>query len=97
MKKILTVLAFSMAMPATAAIAGVACDVPAEKRQSFVALVELADEFGWAIDKIKIDDGCYELHVTDEGGNVLKVKLDPETLDVVEGKVKRFGTGNANP
>lgn len=46
---------------------------------------------------MEIDDGCYELRVTDEGGNVLRVKLDLETLDVVGGKVKRFGTGNANP
>jgi hypothetical protein len=40
---------------------------------------------------MKIDDGCYELRVTDASGNILKVKIDPATLEVVDGKVKRFG------
>ena len=45
-------------------------------------------------DKMKIDDGCYELRVTDASGNVLKVKIDPATLEVVDGSVKRFGDGS---
>ena len=40
---------------------------------------------------MKIGDGCYELRVTDASGNVLKVKIDPATLEVVDGSVKRFG------
>ena len=43
---------------------------------------------------MKIDDGCYELRVTDASGNVLKVKIDPATLEVVDGSVKRFGDGS---
>jgi hypothetical protein len=43
---------------------------------------------------MKIDDGCYELRVTDTSGNVLKVKIDPATLEVVDGSVKRFGDGS---
>lgn len=42
---------------------------------------------------MEIDNGCYELRVTDENGNVLKVKVDPETMKVVAGKVKRYGDG----
>jgi hypothetical protein len=95
MKKTVTMLAFLAAMPATAALAGEKCNVPPERRQSFEALGRLAGDFGWTIDKMKIDDGCYELRVTDGSGNVLKVKIDPATLDVVDGKVKRFGDGNS--
>lgn len=94
MKKTLAMLAFLAALPVTAALAGEKCDVPPEQRQSFEALGRLAGDFGWTIDKMKIDDGCYELRVTDTSGNVLKVKIDPATLDVVDGKVKRFGDGN---
>ncbi|MGB3540108.1 MAG: PepSY domain-containing protein [Mesorhizobium sp.] len=94
MKKTVAMLAFLAALPATAALAGEKCDVPPAQRQSFEALSKLAGDFGWTIDKMKIDDGCYELHVTDGSGNVLKVKIDPATLDVVGGKVKRFGDGN---
>lgn len=92
MKKILATLAVLVALPASAALADTECNVPPEQRQSFVALAEMADDFGWSIHKVEIDDGCYELRVTDRGGNLLKVTLDPETLDVVEGKVKRFST-----
>lgn len=92
MKTTLATFALIAALPATAALADTECNVPPEQRQSFVALAELADDFGWSIHKMEIDDGCYELRVTDQGGNVLKVTLDPETLDVVEGKVKRFST-----
>ncbi len=94
MKKTLAMLAFLVALPVTAAFAGEKCDVQPEQRQSFEALGKLAGDFGWTIDKMKIDDGCYELHVTDGSGNVLKVKIDPATLDVVDGKVERFGDGN---
>ena len=94
MRKTLAVLALLAVLPATAAFAGEACDVPPQKRQSFEALGKLAGDFGWTIDKMKIDDGCYELRVTDTSGNVLKVKIDPATLAVVDGSVKRFGDGS---
>lgn len=94
MKKKLAMLAFLAALPATAALAGEKCDVPPEQRQSFEALTQLTGDFGWMINKMKIDDGCYELRVTDGSGNVLKVKIDPATLEVIDGKVKRFGDGS---
>lgn len=95
MKKTVAMLAFLVALPATAALADEKCDVPPEQRQSFEALGKLAGDFGWTIDRMKIDDGCYELRVTDGSGNVLKVKIDPATLNVVDGKIKRFGDGNS--
>ncbi|KAB2663219.1 PepSY domain-containing protein [Brucella tritici] len=95
MRKTLAVLALLATLPATAAFAGEVCDVPPQKRQSFEALGKLAGDFGWTIDKMKIDDGCYELRVTDASGNVLKVKIDPATLEVVDGSVKRFGDDSA--
>ena len=82
-------------LAATAAFAGEKCDVPPEQRQSFEALGRLAGDFGWTIDKMKIDDGCAELRVTDGSGNVLKVKIDPARLDVIDGNIKRFGGGLA--
>lgn len=94
MRKTLAVLALLAALPATSAFAGEVCDVPPQKRQSFETLGKLAGDFGWTIDKMKIDDGCYELRVTDTSGNVLKVKIDPATLEVVDGSVKRFGDGS---
>lgn len=98
MKTPFTMLALLATLPANAALAGETCAVPSEKRQSFQALAQLANDFEWTVDKLKIDDGCYELRVTDASGNVLKVKVDPTTLEVVDGKVKRFGhDGNPSP
>lgn len=97
MKKTLVMLAFLAALSATAALAGEKCDVMPEQRQSLEALSKLAGGFGWTIDKMKIDDGCYGLRVTDDSGNILKVKIDPATLDVVDGKVMRFGHGSNAP
>lgn len=93
MKTILTATALALAIPAGAALADVKCDVPPENVQSVEALVQLTEEFGWSISKMKIDDGCYELRVIDQSGNHLKITIDPATLDVIDGKVKRWGDG----
>src|SRR5690606_38980101 len=77
MRTTFAMLALLTALPATAAFAGETCNVPPQQRQSFEALGRLAGDFGWTIDRMKIDDGCYELRVTDASGNVLKVKIDP--------------------
>lgn len=93
MKRSFAILALLAILPASAALAGETCAVPPAKRQSFQALARLASEFEWTIDRLKIGDGCYELRVTDTGGNILKVWIDPATLEVVDGKVKRFSAG----
>ncbi len=85
-------LLLSMSLLALPALADDDCDAPVREWQSRDAVLQMAAQQGWQVQRLKIDDGCYELRVTDQGGNVLKVTLDPETLDVVEGKVKRFST-----
>ena len=93
MKTILTVTALALAIPAGAAFADEKCNVPTENMQSWQALIQVADEFGWTISKMELDDGCYELNVTDEGGNSLKMTVDPGTLEVIDGKVKHRSDG----
>ncbi|ABL71365.1 MULTISPECIES: PepSY domain-containing protein [Paracoccaceae] len=93
MKTILTATAFALAIPAGAALADEKCNVPTENMQSWEALVQVTDEFGWTISKMELDDGCYELNVIDQGGNSLKMTVDPGTLEVIDGKVKRWSDG----
>lgn len=38
---------------------------------------------------MEIEEGCYEMKVKDEKGNVIKVKVENEKMKVVDGKVKR--------
>ena len=64
------------------------CDAPVERWQSREAVRQLADRQGWQIQRLKIDDGCYELRGTDAQGRGFKAKVDPETLKVLKFKLK---------
>jgi hypothetical protein len=50
----------------------------------------MAQQKGWQVDKLKIDDGCYEIKGRDKDGQRFKAKIDPVTLDVV--RMKREGS-----
>ena len=96
MKTILTAATLSLALAIStgAARADVKCDVLPADMQSWQSLVQLAQGFEWTITKMQLDGGCYELHVIDQGGNALKMTVDPATLEVIEGKVKRWADGS---
>lgn len=64
------------------------CDRPVADWQSRGAVQALAQRNGWQIDKLKIDDGCYEIKGRDADGQHFKAKLDPATLEVVSIKRK---------
>lgn len=63
------------------------CDVPVSQWQSRDAVRQHAAAQGWQLQRIKIDDGCYEIRGRDAQGRRFKAKLDPQTLRVV--KMKR--------
>lgn len=93
MKTLLTAAALALAIPAGAALADTHCDVPTANMQSWESLIQLTKDFGWSISKMELDDGCYELNVIDQGGNHLEMIVDPETLEVIDGKVERWSDG----
>ena len=84
MKHSLIALTLLAVMPAGAVLAGDDCHVPMERWQAPGAIVTLAEEQGWQIERLKIDDGCYEVRGTDAEGRGFKAKIDPETLEVVK-------------
>ena len=93
MKTLLTAAALALAIPAGAALADTHGDVPTANMQSWESLIQLTKDFGWSISKMELDDGCYELNVIDQGGNHLEMIVDPQTLDVIDGKVERWSDG----
>jgi hypothetical protein len=63
--------------------AGKDCDAPPETWQSGSAVRALAERNGWRVERLKIDDGCYEIKGRDAAGRRLKAKVDPATLKVI--------------
>ncbi|MCB1376269.1 MAG: PepSY domain-containing protein [Rhodobacteraceae bacterium] len=84
MKTSLTILAFLAAFPVGTARADDDCFVPMADWQPRAAVTRLAEENGWVVRRIKIDDGCYEIKGTDRDGRRIEVTVHPRTLDVIE-------------
>lgn len=72
-----------------AASAGDRCSAPLADWKPRDAVYAMAGQKSWHIDKLKIDDGCYQIKGTDADGRRFKAKLDPVTLDVI--RIKRDG------
>ncbi|MEO5793617.1 MAG: PepSY domain-containing protein [Rhodoferax sp.] len=81
-------LALAMGLVTLSARADDDCDAPMSHWQSREAVRQMATRQGWQIQRLKIDDGCYELRGTDAQGRAFKAKIDPETLKVLKIKKK---------
>lgn len=79
-------LVLSLGLTALPASADKDCDAPLNRWQSRDAVRQMAIEQGWEIQRLKIDDGCYEVRGTDSQGRAFKAKIDPETLKVLKMK-----------
>lgn len=80
-------LALSLGLAALPTLADDDCDAPVQRWQPREAVRQMAAQRGWEIQRLKIDDGCYEIRGQDAEGRAFKAKIDPETLKVV--KMKR--------
>ena len=76
-------LALSVGLAAAPSLAD-DCEAPVEQWQSREALRRMAATRGWQVERIKIDDGCYEIRGTDVDGRAFKAKVDPQTLEVLK-------------
>ena len=79
-------LALSLGLAALPTWADDDCNAPMDRWQSREAVQQMAARQGWQIQRLKIDDGCYEIRGTDSQGRSFKAKIDPETLKVVKTK-----------
>ena len=86
------VLVLGLGLAAVPAWASDDCDAPLNRWQTREAVRQMAAAKGWQIQRLKIDDGCYEIRGTDAQGRTFKAKIDPETLKVVKMK-QRDGQG----
>lgn len=77
-------LALSLGLAALPTWADDDCNAPMDRWQSREAVRQMAAQQGWQIQRLKIDDGCYEIRGTDRQGRSFKAKIDPETLKVLK-------------
>ncbi|TDK41322.1 PepSY domain-containing protein [Antarcticimicrobium luteum] len=84
MKRALTILTFLAVFPAGAALADDDCFVPMKDWQPRENVARFAEEKGWSVSRIKIDDGCYEIKGRDAEGRRIEVTVHPATLAVIE-------------
>ena len=77
-------LVLSLGLAALPALAEDDCDAPINRWQSRDAVRQMAAAQGWQVERLKIDDGCYEIRFTDTQGRRFKAKVDPETLKVLK-------------
>jgi len=75
-------------LAAAPVMAGEDCDVPVNQWQSRDAVMRKAAQQGWQVQRLKIDDGCYEIRGRDAQGREFKAKLDPQTLEPVKMKLR---------
>ncbi|EKD59879.1 MAG: hypothetical protein ACD_54C01070G0001 [uncultured bacterium] len=60
------------------------CSVPMADWQPREAVRKMAEAQGWKVARIKIDDGCYEIHGFDAEGRRMDVEINPATLQILE-------------
>jgi hypothetical protein len=86
----LGLLVLSLGLSVLPAWASDDCDAPVSRWQTREALRQWASAQGWQIQRVKIDDGCYEIRGTDAQGRAFKAKIDPETLKVLKIKQDEY-------
>lgn len=64
------------------------CTDPVTDWQPREVLRQQLEQRGWKVDRIKIDDGCYEVRGIDNNGNKFKAKYAPASLHIKEMKIK---------
>lgn len=73
------------------AMADVDCSVPMAQWQPREAVEQMAKAKGWTVQRIRIDDGCYQIRGQDENGRAINVKVDPGSLAVIRVRQKSRG------
>ncbi len=81
---VLTAVFALTTLGAGTALADDDCDAPMADWQPRNAVQQMAESNGWTVQRIKTDDGCYEIKGRNANGDEIEVKVDPATLEILE-------------
>lgn len=68
------------------------CQSPMAEWKPRETVAAYAKDLGVSTDRMRIDDGCYEVRGRDGDGNRVELKIEPATLEIMELEV-RFAPG----
>jgi hypothetical protein len=83
MKKLTILGALIATLAAAPAFAGGLCSVPQSDWQPKEALQKQLESDGWAIKKINVDEGCYEVYAK-KGDQRMEAYFNPKTFEIVK-------------
>lgn len=79
-----------------AALADTACDDPVASWQPRESLRQKIEQRGWVVQRIKVDDGCYEVRGRDRKGNKFKATYAPASLRLLTLEIDFGPAGDAS-
>ena len=77
-----TLAALAILSTSAAAFADTDCDDPIAQWKPRELLRQQVEQRGWTVQRIKVDDGCYEVRGVDRLGNKVKAKYSPASLRI---------------
>lgn len=72
------------------------CHDPIASWQPREVLKQRLEQQGWIVQRIRIDDNCYEVRALDEQGRKVKATYAPASLTLIKLKVKHAGHDHPN-
>jgi hypothetical protein len=66
----------------SAAFADTDCTDPISQWKPRETLRQEVEKSGWTVQRIKVDDGCYQIRGIDHKGNKIKAKYSPASLKI---------------
>lgn len=91
-----TFLAVAALAASGAAFADTDCTDPIEQWKPRELLRQEVAQRGWTVQRIKVDDGCYEVRAVDRLGNKIKAKYSPASLRIRSLEVEFGPDGDAS-
>lgn len=83
-KKSIMTLLLSSCLIGPVAFADDDCTDPVADWQPKENLQQMMESKGWKVNRIKVDDGCYEVKGIDRSGNKVEAKFAPASLRLKE-------------
>jgi len=96
-RKILTAAMIAPMLAAPAYANSHECYVPMKDWQSRAEVVRFIEAQGWVVQRVRIDDGCYEVYGLNGEGLNIEVRINPGSLEIMRIELETFGQSEIEP